>query len=123
MAVASLVASIAAAPFVGTSLGREPNAVPAAMERAASLASHHYTMYGKTVFSDLGLPLRPVTSPPAGADSPDWTFRRAGAMQDAPAAEGHVTGEIYCHAPCHQGGVVLRVTRGPAGTWVWLEAL
>jgi hypothetical protein len=80
-----------------------------------------YVMFGLHVQSEFPLPISALAETPSC--DPAWVFRRAPAQSGSPEPYGHVVAELRCDAPCHRGAVVVRVTRGQGGTWLWNEAV
>ena len=75
-----------------------------------------YAMYSRRVMSDFRLPL-PLASDDTFSAT-DWCFRRAPRGQRPPEPDGPLVHEQRCDAPCHAGGIVATVYRGPGGAWL-----
>ncbi|HEX5501670.1 MAG TPA: hypothetical protein VFW96_03555, partial [Thermomicrobiales bacterium] len=80
-------------------------------------------LYGLRVDSELRLPGVAEIRAAGGAPPADLTLRRAAPGQAAPAPDGPAVAGLACHAPCHNGALVVLVHRGPGGTWFWHEAV
>jgi hypothetical protein len=96
---------------VDVSLARSP-------ATQADGGAHWYAMYGLRIVSERPLPFLPAAAPP-DREAPGCTFRWASPEARPPQPDGPVVSTLVCHEPCHNGRPVLRVYRGPGGTWFW----
>ena len=98
---------------------------PGAEGQVAAPAHHagpyRYVVYGLRVDSDLRLPGLAGRLVAGCADPADLIVRRAAPGQAAAAPDGPAVAGLACHAPCHNGALVVLVHRGPGGTWFWHE--
>jgi hypothetical protein len=74
-------------------------------------------MFGLRVDSEIAMAISSVDS--AAGDEAAWIVRYAGRAHEVPEPDGPVFYERRCYAPCHNGDTVIRVYRGPGGSWLW----
>ena len=71
-----------------------------------------YTLYGRSVSSDILLPVPPSTP---DNEAPTWVFRYRGTVNDAPEPDGHMVAHVRC--PEHGTTIAIRY-HGPQSNWI-----